>query len=319
MHSFPRRILTLCLTLVALAGAGSAQGGEARVTPQLVSSLAQISVQSGGEQRLWLDAGAKGAGMPFVILGSASGTMPGLLVGGARVPLNVDAYFWLSLGAQNPLLLGGQGRLDAQGSATSLVRVPAAVAQLLRLHTLQHAAVVFTTEQGTPSNAVPLRFGRDQPRPSCGGVTFSITGPMQHAAGTNTCGWFDREASAVCRDTRATLGWLTNHFGGLCFVDPNVVYESAFAIHKGNRKDPPFFAQFFPAAQDKDGNTIKYRLRILGDIVQGTWPTPVGQTTVLEFPSYYLAKDTGKGKAPCLQTTEVAFPNGGKVVVTLSR
>ena len=52
----------------------------------------EISVSQGGEARLMIEADASAGGRDYAILGSMSGTAPGMQVGGVTLPLNPD-YF----------------------------------------------------------------------------------------------------------------------------------------------------------------------------------------------------------------------------------
>ena len=80
--------------------------------------LDELSVGAGGAVPFTINAGAAQGGMPFVLLGSTSGTQPGTLFSGVNVPLNADRLFNLMLFAQPPLLVGSPGLLDADGRAS---------------------------------------------------------------------------------------------------------------------------------------------------------------------------------------------------------
>jgi hypothetical protein len=54
---------------------------------------AQISVGAGGTQVLALDACSASRGGVLLLLGSASGTSPGIAAGALTISLNPDAYF----------------------------------------------------------------------------------------------------------------------------------------------------------------------------------------------------------------------------------
>ena len=75
---------------------------------------------TGDSIEFWINAGAVNAGRDYVLLGSASGTSPGLpLPGGlATLPLNYDDLTTLTLVAAGaPGFVGFQGSLDASGQA----------------------------------------------------------------------------------------------------------------------------------------------------------------------------------------------------------
>ena len=86
---------------------------------------AQISVVNGGSQALALDATVANAGLPYVIVGSASGTTPGLLLDGLNLPVNVDLYTFVTLDNANTAVFQNTvGVLDAAGQAAAAIAVP---------------------------------------------------------------------------------------------------------------------------------------------------------------------------------------------------
>lgn len=87
-----------------------------------------VSAADGAVVPLVLDLGATGAGQPYLILFSASGTQPGTPFGGVTVPLNSDRFFrWSSQAPNTPMWVGNHGNLDGAGRATSLLDVPPGV------------------------------------------------------------------------------------------------------------------------------------------------------------------------------------------------
>jgi glucose/arabinose dehydrogenase len=94
--------------------------------PPLVADWGSLSVSDGGQQTLSLDAGASQAGAIYLVLGSASGTVPGLIVDGLNLPLNADVYLTLSLTTANlPPFLGTLGFLDGSGAGEAAIALPA--------------------------------------------------------------------------------------------------------------------------------------------------------------------------------------------------
>ncbi|HKX46503.1 MAG TPA: hypothetical protein VJP77_07360, partial [Planctomycetota bacterium] len=78
----------------------------------------------------------------YLVVGSASGFVPGLVVDGTLVPLQLDAYLLQTLGAPNqPPLAGSLGLLDGGGSAVCTFTVPPGTAPALAGIVLHHAAV----------------------------------------------------------------------------------------------------------------------------------------------------------------------------------
>ena len=98
----------------------------------------------------------------YQLLGSTSGTAPGLLVDGLNLPLNVDSYTLYTLA--NPFTLplsGGLGSLDANGTASATFTLPAAFDPVLVGLTVDHAYATFSFLSGTvthTSNAVGITF-----------------------------------------------------------------------------------------------------------------------------------------------------------------
>ena len=113
----------------------------ASTPPVLAATPATISLATGGQQVLSLDAGTALAHAPYLVLGSLSGSAPGFVYGGVSVPLNVpDAYFDLALGAPNaPPLTNSFGVLDATGSATAAFTLPPGLPPALIGLQFQHA------------------------------------------------------------------------------------------------------------------------------------------------------------------------------------
>ena len=104
-----------------------------------------ISAQNGGSQELFLRAGAQHAGELYVMLGSASGTSPGIVVDadeGLVLPLVPDGYTQLLLkaagaGLVNPFV----GVLDAEGAALATFSLPSGSDPSLAGLVLHHAFV----------------------------------------------------------------------------------------------------------------------------------------------------------------------------------
>lgn len=109
----------------------------------LVGAPEGLSVTDGGTQELFLDAGADHAGDTYLMLGSATGTSPGISIDGMEIPLVLDSYTDLTLLAPNSAPLGGfLGLLDADGKATASWTLPAASSASFVGLQLWHAYVV---------------------------------------------------------------------------------------------------------------------------------------------------------------------------------
>jgi len=108
--------------------------------PDLKANILFASIQGGGIQELELGAGEQWANRPYLVLGSASGTGPGLSMGGIDLGLNPDAYMVLT--AKSPNSASHQntfGSLDEAGRASARINVPPGM-PAMQLH---HAYVLF--------------------------------------------------------------------------------------------------------------------------------------------------------------------------------
>jgi hypothetical protein len=120
----------------------------------------QVSLAAGGTMTLDLRGGNPNAGALYWMFGSASGTSPGLFLGGTvTLPLVYDAYTFVTLvkpGAK--YFQGFRGALDVAGVSTASIVVPPAMDPGLAGITLHHAFLAANL-LGFPefaSNAVPL-------------------------------------------------------------------------------------------------------------------------------------------------------------------
>jgi hypothetical protein len=130
---------------------------------ELLSCPRLISVSSGGLQQLRLEAGTEHAIEWYLMLGSLSGTSPGLSVDGQHLPLNLDAYFLQTLGAPNQQpWLSSFGVTNGFGQASMRLLVPAGAYAALAGQTAHHAVVTWKLfakgQLTTISNATELQF-----------------------------------------------------------------------------------------------------------------------------------------------------------------
>ncbi|MCA9322356.1 MAG: hypothetical protein KDB53_16560 [Planctomycetes bacterium] len=96
------------------------------IRSELTANLSGISVANGGVQVLTFDAGIAHAGETFAVIGSVSGTNPGVSFGGLTIPLNPDFYFDQTVQFPNaPPLMHSFGGLDAFGLAVTTVTINA--------------------------------------------------------------------------------------------------------------------------------------------------------------------------------------------------
>jgi hypothetical protein len=94
----------------------------------LSSDVASLSLAAGGSQAMEVDAGHVHASELYWVLGSATGTSPGIpLGGGLTLPLIQDAYFLFTLGNPSTGVLSATfGTLNANGHAAAAFAIPPA-------------------------------------------------------------------------------------------------------------------------------------------------------------------------------------------------
>lgn len=116
----------------------------------------ELSVAAGGSVPFTLDLGPAAAGAVYLVLGSDTGTDPGLPLGFQTLPLNWGGLLEYTLLAPGPPVLPGSlGVLDGSGRASAaLVAGPGQLAPLLGVHT-DWAAVGLSVPEAI-SNAVGL-------------------------------------------------------------------------------------------------------------------------------------------------------------------
>lgn len=136
------------------------------LAPPLSASATEISLSQGGVVELTLNVGPGVATGPFILLGSASGTVPGIVdpVSGLFVPLNIDAYSTLLLSTNGGGVLSQfSGFFDGQGVARVTLTVPPGLSPSLVGVELHHAFVVIdflsAIQVNYVSNAVGVRLG----------------------------------------------------------------------------------------------------------------------------------------------------------------
>ena len=127
------------------------------ICQELSADVATVSLSAGGLQSLSLHPGAAHAGALYFLLGSASGTSPGIAIDGQTLPLNFDGYFNLTLKAGPLPLQNSLGFLDAAGNASAgFLAPPAAYSPSLAGVTLNHAYAVIGITVTTTSNPIPV-------------------------------------------------------------------------------------------------------------------------------------------------------------------
>jgi choice-of-anchor B domain-containing protein len=128
----------------------------------LVAAPASISLGTGGVQSFNLNAGGGAAFSVYALLGSGSGTSPGVtLAPGVVLPLVPDAFTNLSLvGANAPPYGSNVGTLDINGKASASLTLPAGAPSSLVGLVLNHAYVTLDVigQADYASNAVSLEL-----------------------------------------------------------------------------------------------------------------------------------------------------------------
>jgi len=109
----------------------------------LTSDTTTLGLTAGGTASFSLSGGPQHAGLPYLLMGSLSGTSPGLPIdANLTLPLNADGYFLNTLSAPGPPLGNSFGALDVNGHASVTFSVPPNTTQLLAGATASHAFVV---------------------------------------------------------------------------------------------------------------------------------------------------------------------------------
>jgi len=137
---------------------------ECQAALTLTVAPCEVSVSAGGTQALSLSPGAAHDFQLYFLLGSASGTSPGIPVDGVVLPLNIpDPYFSFTLNSPNTTLLSQSfGVLLGGGAATASFNIPAGVAPASLVGvTLNHAYLVFDSSAAVvlASNPAPVTLG----------------------------------------------------------------------------------------------------------------------------------------------------------------
>ena len=131
----------------------------------LEADVESVSLSTGGVQTLQFSLGPKHDFQTYLLLGSASGTGPGVSIDGWKLPLNPDPYFdWVATQANQLPFTNTFGVFDETGMTTASITVPPGLPPTLAGVTVHHAYIaVAPGMQGIPfvdlaSNACVLRF-----------------------------------------------------------------------------------------------------------------------------------------------------------------
>ncbi len=114
--------------------------------PKAVADVAELSVAFGGSQNVAVEAGPGYGNDAYLVLGSLTGTAPGLQLGNVQVPLNVDIYTLMTFLAPNAPPLGNSfGLLTDFGAAVASFSLPPAAPPALVGLQVAHAYLVIET------------------------------------------------------------------------------------------------------------------------------------------------------------------------------
>lgn len=130
--------------------------GAAESVASLVADVSSFEVTKGGTQRMTIDAGSMHAGRIYFVIGSLSGSTPGIPLGSYTVPLVPDVWFSFSVANANTGYLQNTiGVLDSSGRGSATLALPP-MAAAMRGATFTHAAVLM---DGTQFNYVTNATG----------------------------------------------------------------------------------------------------------------------------------------------------------------
>lgn len=126
--------------LVGQSAAGAVWTQRVRDGQALFACPDELSVSSGGEQLLLLSATSEQAGQVYFVLGSATGTSPGIPIDGWLLPLVWDGYLDLMLQVPNSGVHQSTfGFLTGSGTAAATLNLPPSLPPSLAGVTLHHA------------------------------------------------------------------------------------------------------------------------------------------------------------------------------------
>ena len=127
--------------------------------PDLDADRGHVSMATSGAVNFALDAGTTRAGQLYLLLGSASGTQPGMPVNSkVTIPLNYDAFSALGLAALNtPIFSSFLGSLDKSGRAQATLALPPLGMPSTGIR-LDFAYLLFANPPDFASRAVELRL-----------------------------------------------------------------------------------------------------------------------------------------------------------------
>lgn len=140
------------------AGIGTVTNLAIEVKEVLSSDVTELSVDGGDTQTMTLTAGSANAGRGYFVLGSVTGTTPGIPLGPVHLPLNFDFYMNLTLSSPNAFpLTDSLGVLDGSGGSTTLFTMPTGLSPSLVGVQISHAYLLVAPEDFA-SNPVTIEI-----------------------------------------------------------------------------------------------------------------------------------------------------------------
>lgn len=140
------------------AGIGTVTHLAIEVKEVFSSDVTELSIASGDTQTMTLTAGAANAGRAYFVLGSVTGTTPGLPLGPVHLPLNFDFYMNLTLSSPNAFpLTDSLGLLNGSGGGTTLFTMPTGLSPGLVGVEISHAYLLVAPEDFA-SNPVTIEI-----------------------------------------------------------------------------------------------------------------------------------------------------------------
>ena len=127
----------------------------------LTSDTSSLGLFRGGKVVFYIHAGTTEAGSLCMMLGTASGTLPGILIGKERLLLNNDAYLSFTLAAPLAVFTNNLSTLDPQGLGQIGFTLPTGLPASIAGKTLHHSCLFLGKSGLTFANtAVPLELTR---------------------------------------------------------------------------------------------------------------------------------------------------------------
>jgi hypothetical protein len=124
---------------------------------ELHAGVEVYSVQDGTRIPFWINRGAADSGSTYRLLGTASGTQPGTMLGGLLLPLNRDRMLRATfLASGSAPFMGFNGALDASGKAQAALEFSSGMLTPLIGTSLHFAALI---EGANMTNTVEVLVG----------------------------------------------------------------------------------------------------------------------------------------------------------------